>query len=132
MDACYEESVNVPLGIGRGELSGDSEDSLNPSQPRSSNDRSLARARDKSKEVQARTERLREQEQVPQQTGVIKAGKLDIGPASMFVNLRGSDFDRDREATDTERGFDGDSLGIEVGVDYRLSDRVVVGGMVSY
>ena len=53
------------------------------------------------------------------------------GP-SLLVNLRGETFDRVRDATDAEIGYDGDSLALEIGIDYRVSDRLVLGGLLGY
>lgn len=108
---------------GLGNLSGDSESSLNPSQSLSSNDSPLARARTRSKQARERGDRLREEED--QET---EGSAVSIGPFSMLVHMRGSSFDSDRVVdVDAERGLDGDSWGAEVGFDYRVSDRAFVG-----
>ena len=104
-----------------GNLSSDSENSLNPSQPLSSNERPVARAREESGKIQKHAEALRE--------GDAKEQNMS-GTFSTFVNGRGSWFDRD--AGTTERGFDGETWGIDVGLDYRFSRKTVVGMILSY
>lgn len=99
--------------------SGDSQSSLNPSQPLASGDQPLARAREKAESAQGEESR-------PDAT----SEAVDIGPFSLLVNGRGNWFDRD--ASSAERGYDGDSYSIELGLDRRLSSRAVVGGFVSY
>ena len=102
-----------------GGASGDSQSSLNPSQPLASSDQPLARAQEKAESAQR-------QESGPDAT----SGSVDIGPFSLLVNGRGNWFERDADSA--ERGYDGDSYSIELGLDRRLSNRAVVGGFVSY
>lgn len=105
-----------------GGLSGGSESSMNPSQPLASGDQPLARAREKAESAQ-RGE--------GEDSGAgAKTTAVDIGPFSLLINGRSTWFERD--AADGERGYDGDSYSIELGLDRRLSDRAVVGGFVSY
>ena len=112
---------NVCLAAGTG-ISGDSESSLNPSQPLAANDQPLERAREKAAALQADGD-----------TGAGQAateGSAQVGPFSLLVTGSGEWFDRD--ASGGERGYDGDSYGIEVGLDRRLSDRAVLGGFLTY
>ncbi len=72
--------------------------------------------------------------------GVTAAGDDDAGPHSgivsgaprwgLFVNGRMSLGDRPTTARET--GFDFETLGLTAGADYRLSDRLVVGGALGY
>ncbi len=99
--------------------SGDSQSSLNPSQPLASNDQPLARAREKAESAQR------------EETGSgAPSDTVDIGPFSLLVNGRGNWFERD--AANGERAYDGDSYSLELGLDRRLSERAVIGGFVSY
>ncbi|HUF19961.1 MAG TPA: autotransporter outer membrane beta-barrel domain-containing protein [Burkholderiales bacterium] len=99
---------------GLGNLSGDSESSLNPSQALGHN-RSLVDA------AQARGD-LRG-------AGPVEPGaRVDVGPFGLLVNVFGSWFERDAGTTAVaERALDGDSRGAEIGLDYRLSDTAVLG-----
>lgn len=112
---------------GLGNLSGDSESSLNPSQVLSNADVGLATARSLSKQVLERTERL---------TGPDSAGmgeKIDMGRFSLLVNLRSSREDQKKMVDqDRERGYESDYWAVELGADYRVSDRFVVGGLLAY
>lgn len=118
-------------GTGDGNISTDSESSLNPSQTLSSHDASLADARSRSKETRERGERRREED-----------SSLDLdddglsytfGPWSLLVHVRGEWFDTDRNpGGNPERGYEGDLLASEVGLDYRVSDRFVFGGILAY
>ena len=111
---------------GFGDLSGDSESSLNPSQNLSQTATAASLAQARSKEARERGERLREDDVRDPAAGA----QLVAGPLSLLVNLHGTWFERN-VAPDYEagRGFDGDSNGIEVGLDYRVSERAVVGAL---
>ncbi|MFC1773246.1 autotransporter outer membrane beta-barrel domain-containing protein [Pseudomonadota bacterium] len=117
---------------GTGDLSGNSESSLNPSQPLSSQAAALGRAREKTREASETIAELRDMDADKQQSGVSEAGALSIGPFSLLLNGRKTWFDQDRDDSDAERGLDGDIWAVELGFDYRLSDRTVVGGFVGY
>ena len=109
-----------------GNVSGDSESSLNPSQNLSHNQPAISVAQTRSKEARERGEKLRD-------GGAEEGAKLAVGPFSLLVNLHGTWFERDTDALlDAERGFEGDSQAAEVGLDYRLSDRSVIGAIVGF
>lgn len=115
---------------GTGDLSGNSETSLNPNQSLSNNEVSLARARAKTREVYERTGQLRNEstgELVPEPDN-----RIEMGPLSLLINGRATWFDRDRDDSDAERGYDGDSWGIELGFDYRATDQLILGAFVAY
>jgi len=112
-----------------GDLSGDSESSLNPSQTLSNNDVSLAVARSRSQETRERGERLREGESTLGED----AASESFGRLSLLANVRGEWFQSDRpNGGDPDRGYDGDLWALEAGLDYRLSDRFVIGGLLAY
>lgn len=113
--------AETPNGLGN--LSGDSESSLNPSQNLSHNATSTSLAQTRSKEARERGERLREAGAREEETGV----QVAAGPFSLLVNVHATWFER--EAAPAARGFDGDSTALEIGMDYRLSDRTVVGAL---
>lgn len=116
-------------GTGDGDLSGDSESSLNPSQALSSNDVSLAIARSRSQENRERGERLREGESA---LGDGSASQ-GFGRLSLLGHVRGEWFETDRaDGGDPERGYDGDLWALEAGFDYRFTDRLVMGGILTY
>jgi uncharacterized protein YhjY with autotransporter beta-barrel domain len=110
-----------------GDLSGDSESSLNPSQGLSQNDAALAVAQTRSRESRERGERIRE--------GESSAGSdaVAVGPFSMMVHGRGAWFEQDRVVdVQAERGYDGDLFAAEIGFDYRIADSAVIGAIVSF
>jgi uncharacterized protein YhjY with autotransporter beta-barrel domain len=116
-------------GTGDGNLSGDSESSLNPSQTLSSNDVSLAVARSRSQETRERGERLREGEAALGDG----AASQSFGKWSLLAHARGEWFETDRpDGGAPERGYDGDLWALEFGFDYRATDRFVVGGILAY
>jgi uncharacterized protein YhjY with autotransporter beta-barrel domain len=109
-----------------GDLSGDSESSLNPSQNLSHNQPAISVAQTRSKEARERGEKLRDDD--------AEAGTpVAAGPFSLLVNLHGTWFDRDPDLlVDQERGVDGGSEAAEIGLDYRLSDRTVLGAIAGF
>jgi uncharacterized protein YhjY with autotransporter beta-barrel domain len=105
-----------------GNLSGDSESSLNPSQPLSSQTSALAQARSKSLEASDKMEEQRAGGE----------GATNVGTFSFLLNGRRADFDQTRATTDSERGLEGDTTAFEIGADYRASTRTVFGGFMDY
>lgn len=101
---------------GLGDLSGDSEDSLNPSQFLEGNQASQARARVTTKDVQQRLESKRGADSGAPRWGLFGHFNLES---------------LDRDATALQRGFDSDRSGVQIGADYRLSDRAFVGALLS-
>lgn len=109
-----------------GDLSGDSESSLNPSQTLSSTDGALAAVRARTREARERVERYRD-------GGAPSAAEIALGPFSLLLNGRLTWEDRDREVdVDAERGFESDRAALEIGIDRRFSDRFVAGLIYSY
>lgn len=119
---------------GGGNISGDSENSLNPAQSLTSANYALARAKDQTKKSQERAEELRQEARGGPAAGYSSGqeGGFEFGGFSLLINIRGETFERDRDASDEELGYDGDAGAIEIGLDYRLSDRLVVGGLLGY
>ena len=103
---------------GEGNLSGDSESSLNPSQSLSINDSSLQAAQRRGQEIR---ERLRGKETAGSQ--------VELGRASLLVNLRNTETESKREVDlDPSRSYDLDQQAAEFGIDYRINDALTVGG----
>lgn len=112
---------------GTGNLSGDSESSLNPSQNLAHNAPAISTAQTRSKEARERGEKLREEGSEEEGTQVA------AGPWSLLVNVHGTWFDRSAGALpDVVRGFEGDSQALEIGFDRRMSDRLVLGGIAGF
>lgn len=106
-----------------GNLSGDSESSLNPSQNLGYNQPGVGVALARSKQARERGERLRDDEPAEE-----SGAKMSVGPFSLLVNLNGTAINRKSDgAIEPERGFEGDSLSGELGFDYRVSDKAVIG-----
>ena len=109
---------------GLGDLSGDSESSLNPSQSLSRNAPNVGVALARTKAVRERGERQRDED-------LSSAIKMERGRLSLLINVLATDTDRaDGGLNSAERGFEGDSQAIEAGLDYRVSDKVVIGGLL--
>ncbi|MEX2617440.1 MAG: autotransporter outer membrane beta-barrel domain-containing protein [Alphaproteobacteria bacterium] len=113
-------------------LSGDAESSMNPSQALTSNDLSLSRAKTMMREAQERLDRER-QEKAGIPTGRNAGNSVEFGALSLFLNLTGEIFDRDRLLDiDNEKGYDGWKTGFQFGGDYRVGDKLVVGALLGY
>lgn len=110
-----------------GNVSGDSESSLNPSQNLSHNQPAVSVAQTRSKEARERGEKLRDGDAGEE------GAMVEVGPFSLLVNVHGTWFERDTNPlVAAERGFEGDSQAAEIGVDYRVSDRAVIGAIAGY
>ena len=113
-------------------LSGDAESSMNPSQSLTNNDLSLSRAKSMMREAQDRLEKER-QEKAGIPTGRNAGDSVEFGALSLFLNLAGETFDRDRLLdVDNEKGYDGWKSGFQFGGDYRVGDKLVVGALLGY
>ena len=123
--ALAERCAETPGGLG--DLSGDSESSLNPSQ-------TLGATAATGSLVRERAERARRRDGHPAGDGEDTAGAvLDLGPFSLLINGHGAREDRDRTVdVDAERGYTLDVWGAELGLDYRFSPAVVAGAMVTW
>ena len=134
--AFFLEACGAPSGAlatrcaetpgGLGDLSGDSESSLNPSQNLSQTSTATGLAQARSKAARERGDHLREGEQADPQADAT----LVAGPFSLLFNVHGLWFERDVGSNaGSGRGYEGDSGGLEIGLDYRLSERAVVGAL---
>lgn len=122
--ACVSPTAALAVRCGEtdgalGNLSGDSESSLNPSQSLSGNQVALRSALGHSEQARARAEGSTEEE---------PSVRVDIGKFSLLFNVGRTWEELDRtQDRDQERGYDADSDTLEVGFDYRLSDSTVMG-----
>lgn len=114
---------------GLGDLSGDSESSLNPSQNLSHTKSSAGLADVRSTEARGRSAAIREGDD-----SVSGASpRVRVGPFNLLVQGRASWFDRDRDPdVDRERGLDGDSWAVELGLDRQVSERLFLGVLATY
>ena len=64
------------------------------------------------------------------ETGGAASADEDFGPWGLFIN--GTITVGEKDETTNEAGFDFDTQGITVGLDYRLSDNAVLGGAFGY
>lgn len=108
---------------GLGNLSGDSESSLNPSQTLGLH--SGARANADLRQAQARNS--------SDGTGFSVNVPVSEGPLSLLLNVQYQSSELDRQVDlDALRGYDSDGVSIQVGVDYRLNDALVVGALLHW
>ena len=115
--------AETPGGLGN--LSGDSESSLNPNQTLTAADSGLAAARAANEQTRERIEQARD--------GNASGNQVHVGPFSLLVNANVASAQRDRSAgSDSERGYDSDSWGGQLGFDYRLNPHAVVGVLVDW
>jgi outer membrane autotransporter protein len=107
-----------------GQLSGDSESSLNPNQTSVTGSTALARAQSLATVTERRLEGIRDDE--------ASGAAARDGAFSLFGNVQGEWSDQDRAAFANERGFDADTTRITVGLDYRLSPAATFGASLSF
>jgi len=116
-----------------GDLSGDSEDSLNPTQSLSNMANALAQTRSRIKALQEKMKQQRDKnkshmDQAKNNQSVMDSFQLE----GMSFLLGGESGDLDHELTNFERGYNTDSVKAQGGIDYRLADDWLVGGMLSF
>jgi outer membrane autotransporter protein len=105
-----------------GNLSGDSESSLNPSQALSNNQSPLSLARSRGELVKEYPATGREEER-----------SLEPGKFGVLFMGRGVWEDQDRRVDiDAERGYSSDSQGFDFGFEGRVSERVALGLLATY
>ena len=115
-------------GGGLGDLSGDSESSLNPSQTLSSGDAAALAAQQRTQELRERLRTRREDQGAP-----ASSARVELGPYSLLLNARTGSSERDRVVdADAERGYELDERGAEIGLDYRASDALVLGAWLQW
>jgi uncharacterized protein YhjY with autotransporter beta-barrel domain len=116
--------AQTPGGLGN--LSGDSESSLNPSQALGSTSAAYSAARERGEAARERAERFAAEPDVDGQA-------LALGPFSLLLNGHYLDEERDRRVDlDAERGYDLSAWGAQLGFDYRVNRDVVAGALVSW
>jgi len=132
--ACNTSTDQLAVRCGEsdnGDLSGDSESSLNPTQSLSNGEAALLETRNRIQALQEKQRERRNQEKY------LAEGKLDTGTAmtvfqmsglSLLVNVQGTYIERD--ASQLERGYDTDSVKLQLGADYRITDDWTVGALL--
>jgi outer membrane autotransporter protein len=106
---------------GLGNLSGDSESSMNPSQGLSHNQSPIATAQSHGRDARDR--------EAGEAGGTDSVARVEVGPFSLMAHVNGGSFERD-VANDLERAYEGDDRGLELGFDYRASPNTVLGLLV--
>jgi len=110
---------------GAGDVSGDSESSLNPSQTLSAGDAALDVAEQRGRELR---ERLH-----PSAGDAATGERVALGPVNFLFNLRQGETERDRRVDlDPERSYEIEESSAEVGLDITLDDRLTLGGWVQW
>lgn len=117
-------------GANTGQTSGDSDASLLPGQALATGDLSIGRIKGALKDTQEKLEEARKK-QAGQTLGLNAGNSADYGNFSLFINAVNEQFDRTRTLdVDQEKGFDGWKSGLQVGGDWRIGDRLIVGGLI--
>jgi outer membrane autotransporter protein len=163
-NVCGGQAASGPLGSfcssSGGDLSPESESSLNPDQILGNSNEAIERVRQHQQLGARRLESLRANRRVaaaidpqrppgarafvasesapfpPDFAAADAAGSLFSTPVdgvaglSLLLGARGSVFERDDSTA--ERGYDGFFTGGQIGADYRISERAVVGGFFGY
>jgi uncharacterized protein YhjY with autotransporter beta-barrel domain len=112
-----------------GDLSGDSESSLNPSHSLSNNDTALDRALNYSKQARERGDDLRSEDESEPDSGA----ELQFGRLNLLFQVRGSSYESSKiQDVDSERGYEGDYYGTSIGFDYRVSPRAFIGVQLGF
>lgn len=118
----------TPAGLG--DLSGDSESSLKPSQNLSHTKSSSGLAEVRSTEARERAAGVREGDDTAAETA---EGAVQLGPFSLLIHGRVTSLEKDRDpAIHNERGLDGDGWALEIGLDRRVSERLFVGALAAF
>lgn len=116
--------AETPAGLG--DLSSDSESSLNPSQALGSTSAAYSTARERGEAARERAERFAAGSDIDDQA-------LVLGPFSLLVNGHYLGEEQDRSVDeDAERGYDLDAWGVQLGFDYRLNHNAVAGALISW
>lgn len=119
--ACVNPQANLAVRCaqttgGLGDLSSDSESSLNPSQ-------GLGSANGRRQALEDVVNGARDNLEL--------AERVDSGPFSLVLNVVQSETEYDRRVDlDSERGQERDDQALDIGFDYRVSDRWVMGALV--
>lgn len=113
-----------------GDLSADSEDSLNPTQSLSNGANALAETRARIKALQAKL-KTRHDEEGEQETEDTENSVMTTFRMSGFSFLLNAEHGNlERELTLFERGYETDSIKVQLGLDYRLRDNWIVGALI--
>lgn len=137
-DACAGAAGNMAVLCAQpalnGDVSGDSESSLNPSQTVSASQAALAAARQRTREL---LEGLEESRDALNGRAVAAQPSDDVaeefGRWSLLFNAKAAWFDRSvSDETSRERSFDGYSYSVSAGADYRLDDRTILGFLLGF
>ncbi len=113
-------------------LSGDGQTSVSPGQSLTNNESALIRAYGQTSGVQDRLEEERK-ERAGRQTGLAAGEAAEFGGVSLYLNLGGERVNRDRILNvDQEKGYEGWKSGFQLGGDYRVGDKLIVGALVGY
>lgn len=113
---------------GLGDLSSDSESSLNPSQTLGVANAARSTARSRAREAHERGE-----DALTEGAADTGDGGLALKPLSLLVNGRLLSEERSRQVdVDAERGYQMDARGAQLGLDYRFNRDFVAGGMFTW
>ncbi|SFC75329.1 autotransporter outer membrane beta-barrel domain-containing protein [Pseudoalteromonas denitrificans] len=116
-----------------GDLSGDSEDSLNPTQSLSNMANALAQTRSRIKALQEKMKQQRDKNKTSMKQAQHSQSTMDrFQLAGISLLFGGGNSDLEHELTELERGYNTDSIKFQAGVDYRLADDWIVGSMLSF
>ncbi|PCI63032.1 MAG: hypothetical protein COB35_02255 [Gammaproteobacteria bacterium] len=137
-DACRNAQPGSDFDIrcnvdsNQGDLSGDSEDSLNPTQSLSNLSSALAETRARIKSLQIKMKQQREKNKASMSASEDQQSAMETFQMEGFsVLLNGENGKLTHQLTPLERGYDTDTVKIQGGVDFRLTDDWIIGAIVS-
>ncbi len=129
--SAFDTRCNVDSN--KGDLSGDSEDSLNPTQSLSNMTNALEETRARIKVLQTKMKQQREKNKASMsESEDDKSAMNTFQMAGFSLIVNGENNNVDHQLTAFERGYSTDSYKFQGGVDYRISDDWIVGAILSY
>ena len=121
----------IASGGGPGDISADSNSSLDGGQLLSLTDATLSRAHGRQRLAESRMQELRDEEDdTPGRGSSSGLSLIDGDRWSVLLNGRAQLFRQ--EAAGFERQLEGETFSFQLGTDVRLADDIVVGGLFSY
>ncbi len=115
-----------------GDLSGDSEDSLVPTQSLANGTNALAETRSRIKALRAKMQEERGEPGETEDSASSTDIKTTFGTSGISLLFNATDGNLERLKTDLERGYETTSTKIQLGLDYRINDDWMLGALLGW